>query len=67
MLSKEEFQNRKDLLKREKENSEMRHKFKMEELTFERATQVLFFENQMSAHRIKRADRQKDFRGSYNK
>lgn len=61
-MAREDYEQRKELLRMERENFELKHKMKMEELNFERATQVLFFENQMSVHRIKRADRRNEFR-----
>lgn len=52
----ETFFEKKEFLKLQVEFEMLKHKNKMEELEFERETQRRFHENQMSYHRIKRAD-----------
>lgn len=51
-----EFLERSKLIQLDSEFCLLKHKCKMEELEFERETQRRFHENQMSYHRIKRAD-----------
>lgn len=60
LMDKEQFENRKAIIAMESEEARLKHEFKMEQLKYERESNRLFFENQMSAHRIKRADRQKE-------
>ncbi len=52
----QEFVERTKLQKQDKELAEFKKKMKMELLAYERETQRMFHENQMSYHRIKRAD-----------
>lgn len=59
MEESQEFKERKNLIEMQKEADELRHKFKMEQLTFERETNRIFHEKALERERIKRAEERK--------
>ena len=55
VMGKDEFNYRKELLKLERENSNQKHRNKMEEMAFERENNSLFHEKELERIRIKSA------------
>jgi hypothetical protein len=56
-----EFQERKELMRIQRETDENKHSFKMQELEFERASSKLFHEQVLERGRIQRAEERKMF------
>ena len=55
-----EFLERRELQKQEEKIIKLKHKLKMEELEFQRETNEKDFENRLSLHKLKRADRYRE-------
>lgn len=70
-----EFLERSELIRLDRENLELKHKFKMEELAFERENTKIFHEKELERIRIKSAEIRRsaerrensDFARSYHK
>jgi hypothetical protein len=56
-----EFQERKELIKLQRETDAIKHSFKMQELEFERASSKIFHEQVLERGRIQRAEERKMF------
>lgn len=56
----QDFQEKKELIKAEKESEELRHKNKMDELEYFRETNKIDSEARYSLHRLKRRDRYRE-------
>lgn len=61
MEESQEFKERNKLIELQKEADTLKHKFKMEQLAFERATNELFHSRCLERERIKRAEDRKAF------
>lgn len=64
----ENFIERKQLILLDRENMELKHKFKMKELAMERKNNMLFHEKELERIRIKSAEirRQQERKGNLN-
>jgi hypothetical protein len=55
----QEYQEKKELILLQRETDELKHKFKMEELNYERQTSIIVHEKILERGRIQRAEERK--------